>query len=203
MKKGAGKPALFVMQTYEEFFTGLSPEKQRTVELYQSVAAAMNQLYFTILARTKYKEWEDPFKNNPEDLGIGDCHLSTEDSAQEITDEAILELRNLRSAERPGPQFRHACGHHRIGKGCILDDLKSPFCLRYFRNPLLDEMRRRFAQAPFTLFETARRLAMKALREIQNEQLSLSEKEALTKETLIHIRIATEAIKPFPVLETR
>lgn len=191
------------MEAFSEHFSRLDPEQRRVVELYQQVAGAMNELYFAILERTTYKEWEDPFRMNPEDRGIGDCHLSTADSAQEIEDEALLKLRTLRSAETPGPQFGHVCGHHRIGVGCILGDLKSPFCLRYFRNPLLDEMRRRFGSAAFNQFDTARSQAMKTLKIIQEPDVTLMRKETLVQEVISLIHKAKESVELFPTLLSR
>lgn len=191
------------MEAFSEYFSRLDLEQRRVVELYQQVADVMNELYFAILERTTYKEWEDPFRMNPEDRGIGDCHLSTADSAQEIEDEALLKLRTLRSAETPGPQFGHVCGHHRIGVGCILGDLKSPFCLRYFRNPLLEEMRRRFGADTFGKFEVARSHAMRTLKDVQNPNLPLAEKEQLAVDTIALAEEARKVIEAFPTLATR
>lgn len=189
--------------TFETYFRSLSVEKQAAIGLYQQVAAAMNQLYQVICDRTTYKEWEDPFKNSPQDLGIGDCHLSTIDSAQEIVDEDILVLRQRRSVETPGPQFSFGCDHHRKGVGCILGDLKSPFCIRYFRNPLLDEMKRRFGIEVFTQFDQAKTAAVRVLKQVQDSSLPLVDKQLLVAEVIEKVRQAQNLIEPFPTIGVR
>lgn len=191
------------LTSFAAYWAGLSQEERHEVRSYQSVAAALNKLYLAICARTIYKEWEDPFRMAPQDRDIGDCHLSTADSAQEIENQHLLALRERRSAETPGPQHAAACGHHRQGIGCILGDLKSPFCLRYFRNPLLQEMHQRFGPDIFQEFKAAKDEAISLLKLIQQPKRDWNEVDALVVASQVRLRAVTLKIERFPVLANR
>jgi len=79
---------------------------------------------------------------------LGSCAITGEEASQGLEElgirEGLIELRNSRSNETPGVQSKKACPHHRLGIGCAIGDLKSPYCLDYIEFYLDDEIEERF-----------------------------------------------------------
>lgn len=134
------------MRNSEEL-TPISPT-ERIVYQYRTLVGGYNRLFRELSLRTNGELWrkDDKFK------GVGSCiYADRSYSETYIEGQArarIIELRGERNKDKGG-KSKIDCPYHRPGRGCILDDLKSPLCIEHVDNP--GELRERFGIDGYSL----------------------------------------------------
>lgn len=129
------------LSSFADFWKSIDPAEQHAINRYQEIAGAYNDLWKAIYLRTETKSWE----NDPQKLGS--CAISDIDSLQGMPDLILAdmaELRNRRSNETSGGRNSIGCPHHRKESGCVLEELKGPYCIDYVDFYLDDEIEERF-----------------------------------------------------------
>lgn len=126
------------LTSFAQYETQIRPDIARIIGRYRRVAGAFDNLWQAISVRSNQNAWR------LESRGIGSC---SGDSGLSIFGPArpdIFELRKRRNQETEGIRLAKACQFHRVGRGCVLGDLKSPLCLDYVDSLHGDEIQSRF-----------------------------------------------------------
>lgn len=133
----------------EELRDYLSHQKkiQHIAHQYVAVAGALNRLWKEISVRTTQESWrKDESTPWGSYYGAGSCRDVDKALAEDLLDGPaqfdIIQLRDQRNYRTPGET--RFCPNHRVGKGCVLGDLKSPRCLDHIDGGHHEEIQERF-----------------------------------------------------------
>lgn len=109
-----------------------SPEVDLIVRQYRAVVGALDNMFKEMSSRSEVMLWMVD--------GIGTCRNATREiSEYKIVGSArdtLIALRDERNKQIPGMKGDLTeCPYYRAGSGCVLGDLKGPYCIAYVDSP--------------------------------------------------------------------
>ncbi len=99
---------------------------------YSRVVAALDSMFTVMRPRIAWEVWRVN--------GVGSCHIDRETSEYGLNGPArdlIIDLRDIRNEAVEGERLDEsvACPYHRVWRGCVLGNLKSPICISHIDAP--------------------------------------------------------------------
>ncbi len=172
-------------------------KRQHIAHQYVAVAGALDRLWKEISLRTNNSLWrqEGPYK------GAGSCRDVDKALAEDLlSDFTIIQLRDKRNYETPG-KVRY-CPNHRVGKGCVLGDLKSPRCLDHIDDGHEEEIQARFGICLLDMRDPLLQIQGGGTNRPRNGDYTLRPEvnDEFVRVTVAGIEHLTDYIKSFPVL---
>lgn len=180
--------------SFQEYETQLRPEHALIIHQYRKVAGAMDIFWKEISIRTNGGSWRED--------GVGSCDIDkalSEDLIDGPTFGDIVRLRERRNYETPGE--RRYCPYHRIGKGCVLGDLKSPRCLDHVDYGHFEEIPERFGIQIPDMRTPLHRILLGGMNPREGDwKIKPHVNDEFVQTTYDEITGLTEYIKTFPIL---
>lgn len=170
------------------------------VSQYTTIVGALDKMFTEIDLRSNGSLWR--WKDSPFE-GVGSCKYISKGPSESglvgLAKENLLDLREHRAQQFPGSSPLSSCPYHRENHGCILGDLKSPFCIDHIDgyDPMAgyDELRDRFG-IPSGQLQTDIGSILRSVLEskdpTQNNQFVSEAQNAISQ--------MTEHVKRFPVI---
>lgn len=166
---------------------------------YREVTSALQKMFEAMSPRIKYELWKWAKPGDDYHM-VGSCgNQDRESSEQElmgIARDALIELREARNAQAPGESELTDCPYHRTEGGCVLGDLKSPYCIGHIDSP--SEINERFGLSGYGMMRVAKENLAKILSAQTPEEIENN--RALVETFLGQIEATTEHIETFPML---
>lgn len=164
---------------------------------YARLAGSIDQMFQVISPRVNYTTglWrqEGPYKNSGSCRDIDKC--TSEIGLVGIAKNRLIALREERNRQVPGSSTVSDCPYHRCESGCVLRELKSPYCLAHMEAPW--ELRK-FGIAGFQLSTFIDRWLDRVL---TSESLAEAyANETFVEEEIFYVQGLTEGIKKFPYI---
>jgi hypothetical protein len=169
------------------------------ISQYREITGALQHMFQVMSPRVKYELWKY-VRPTDEYHMVGSCGNQDRESSEEelvgIARNTLIELRETRNAEASGESELTDCPYHRTEGGCVLGDLKGPYCIGHIDSP--SELNERFGLSGYGMMRVIKENLAKILSAQTPEEIGNN--RALVESFREQIEATTEHIETFPML---